>query len=135
MKLIAIYKCLCDETRLPSLPAAWNDFIAGNNTGDSCLGPLAGLKDQRLVYEKAVGTLNDPGQTLLVMVPRAEISSLKEAARASGDLAGLGLRNQRLIINGVANVVVPSKVLITSVIVFRARKDRRKKITGSSGNG
>ena len=87
--------------RLLSLPAAWNDFIANNKTGSSCLGPLAGLKDQRLIYEKAVGTLNDPRLTLLVLVTRAETSALKEAARASADLAGLGIRNQHLIVNGV----------------------------------
>lgn len=87
--------------RLLSLPAAWNDFIANNKTGSSCLGPLAGLKDQRLIYEKAAGTLNDPRRTLLVLVARAESSALREAARASGDLAELGIKNQRLIINGV----------------------------------
>ena len=87
--------------RLLSLPAAWNDFIAGNKTGSSCLGPLSGLKEQRFIYEKAVGALTDPGQTLLVMVTRAETASLKEAARAGEELAGMGICNQRLIINGV----------------------------------
>ena len=37
--------------RLLSLPAAWNDFVIANTSGSSCLGPLSGLKDQRLVYE------------------------------------------------------------------------------------
>ncbi len=87
--------------RLLSLPAAWNDFIADNKTGGSCLGPLAGLKDQRLVYEKAVGTLNDPNLTLLVLVARAETSALREAARASVELAAMGIRNQHMVVNGV----------------------------------
>lgn len=87
--------------RLLSLPAAWNDFIADNKTGSSCLGPLAGLKDQRLVYEKAVRVLNDARQTLLVLVARPEVAALKEAGRASSELAGLGIKNQSLIINGV----------------------------------
>jgi len=87
--------------RLLSLPAAWNDFITENKTGGSCLGPLAGLKEQRLVYEKAVNTLNDPQQTLLLLVTRPEAAALKEAARASSELAGLGIRNQGLIVNGV----------------------------------
>ena len=93
--------------RLLSLPAAWNDFIANNKTGSSCLGPLAGLKDQRLIYEKAVGTLNDPNLTLLVLVTRAETSALKEAARASTELAGLGIHNQHLIVNGVFKATDP----------------------------
>ena len=87
--------------RLLSLPAAWNDFIASNKTGSSCLGPLSGLKEQRGIYEKAVATLGDPALTLLVLVTRAEVSSLKEASRAGSDLATLGIRNQWLILNGL----------------------------------
>lgn len=87
--------------RLLGLPAAWNDFIATNKTGNSCLGPLAGLKEQRHSYERAVTILQSSGQTLLVLVARPDKSSLKEASRASGELSGLGMKNQRLLINGV----------------------------------
>jgi arsenite-transporting ATPase len=87
--------------RLLSLPAAWNDFIAGNESGSSCLGPLSGLKEQRLIYERAVKALTDPALTLLVLVTRAETAAFKEAARASAELAALGISNQRLIINGI----------------------------------
>jgi arsenite/tail-anchored protein-transporting ATPase len=86
--------------RLLSLPAAWNDFIADNKTGNSCLGPLAGLADQRVIYDRAVAVLNDPSQTLVVLVTRTEEASLKEAARASADLRGLGIVNQQLLVNG-----------------------------------
>ena len=86
--------------RLPSLPAAWNDFIANNKTGSSCLG-LSGLKEQRETYDKTVTALKDPLQTLLVLVTRPEKSALKEAGRASCELAGLGMWNQRLIVNGL----------------------------------
>jgi len=87
--------------RLLSLPAAWNDFIANNVTGSSCLGPLAGLKDQRLVYEKAVQALVDPALTLVVLVTRAGKAALKEAARAGSELKALGICNQCLVVNGV----------------------------------
>jgi arsenite-transporting ATPase len=87
--------------RLLSLPAAWNDFIANNKTGSSCLGPLSGLKEQRVTYDKTVTALKDPLQTSLVLVTRPEKSALKEAGRASCELAGLGMKNQRLIINGL----------------------------------
>jgi arsenite-transporting ATPase len=87
--------------RLLGLPAAWNDFIAENQSGNSCLGPLSGLKEQRLVYEKTLEALRDPLQTVLVLVTRAEGAALKEAARAGGELLALGLKNQRLIVNGV----------------------------------
>lgn len=87
--------------RLLSLPAAWNDFITDNKTGSSCLGPLAGLKEQRLYYEKTVSALQDQSRTLLVLVTRPEKSAFKEAARASVELSTLGMNNQRLIVNGV----------------------------------
>ncbi|WP_372797992.1 TRC40/GET3/ArsA family transport-energizing ATPase [Pontiella sp.] len=87
--------------RLLNLPSAWNDFIAGNETGSSCLGPVAGLADQKALYEDVVNALKNPEQTLLALVARAEPMSLAEAARASAELAELGLTNQHLILNGV----------------------------------
>ena len=87
--------------RLLNLPSAWNDFIAGNETGSSCLGPVSGLAEQKTLYEQVLAALKDPGQTLLMLVARAEAISLDEAARASGELATLGLTNQHLILNGV----------------------------------
>jgi arsenite-transporting ATPase len=87
--------------RLLNLPSAWNDFIAGNETGSSCLGPVSGLAEQKELYEKVVAALKNPEQTLLTLVARAEPMSLAEAARASEELAELGLINQHLILNGV----------------------------------
>ncbi|MEI6891756.1 MAG: arsenical pump-driving ATPase [Pontiella sp.] len=87
--------------RLLNLPAAWNDFIAENETGSSCLGPVSGLADQKALYEKVVNALKNPEQTLLVLVARAERMSLSEAARASKELGEQGLTNQHLILNGV----------------------------------
>ena len=87
--------------RLLNLPSAWNDFIAGNETGSSCLGPVSGLTGQKMLYEQVLAALKDPDQTLLMLVARAESISLAEAARASGELATLGLTNQHLILNGV----------------------------------
>ena len=87
--------------RLLALPAAWSGFIAENKTGSSCLGPLAGLKDQRVIYEKTLRVLRDARATTLTLVARADEASLKEASRASGELALLGVRNQALILNGL----------------------------------
>ncbi|MDZ7641527.1 MAG: arsenical pump-driving ATPase [Desulfurivibrio sp.] len=86
--------------RLLSLPAAWNDFVLENKGGSSCLGPLAGLKEQRLIYEGAVASLTNPELTLLVLVSRPESFTLEEAQRAALELAELGMKNQHLVING-----------------------------------
>jgi len=87
--------------RLLSLPAAWSDFIDTNVGGTSCLGPLAGLKAQHLLYENTRQALADAEQTLLVVVSRPDEPSLLEAARASAELRELGVANQYLVINGV----------------------------------
>ena len=41
-----------------------------------------------------------PEQTTVVLVSRADRAALREAARAAGELSGLGVANQRLVING-----------------------------------
>lgn len=87
--------------RLLNLPSAWNDFIASNKTGSSCLGPVSGLAEQKILFENVVNALKNPDKTLLVLVSRAEEMSFNEAARTSLELSELGLKNQHLIINGV----------------------------------
>ncbi len=45
--------------RLLQLPAAWSGFIETNVGGTSCLGPLAGLQNQKQLYEKTLKALSD----------------------------------------------------------------------------
>jgi len=87
--------------RLLTLPSAWDGFMEQNTTGTSCLGPLAGLQDQQKLYQESVKALGNPAVTTLVLVARAEASALREAARTSGELAELGVKNQHLVVNGV----------------------------------
>ena len=87
--------------RMLQLPSAWSNFISENTHGASCLGQLSGLEDKKEIYKKAVKTLSDGNMTTLVLISRPESSPLKEAERASKELADLGVHNQFLIINGV----------------------------------
>lgn len=87
--------------RLMTLPTAWTGFLDTNTTGNSCLGPLAGLQQQRAVYQSAVATLADAHRTTLVLVSRPQTPALTEAERTSAELAALGVRNQHLILNGL----------------------------------
>jgi arsenite-transporting ATPase len=87
--------------RLMTLPTAWSGFLADNTSGTSCLGPLSGLQKQRAVYEGSVAALADGERTTLILASRPQKAALNEAERTSGELAGLGARNQRLILNGV----------------------------------
>lgn len=93
--------------RLLSLPTAWSGFLDNNTSGTSCLGPLAGLQKQRAVYDTAVAALADGTRTTLMLVSRPQRAALDEAERTSEELAGIGVRNQRLILNGVFRACCP----------------------------
>ena len=103
--------------RLLELPAAWSSFIDSNVGGTSCLGPLAGLNAHKLLYAASNAALRDAAQTTLVLVARAERSSLTEAERTRAELAQLGVANVRLIVNGVfmaADVSDPTAVAMAA---------------------
>ncbi len=87
--------------RLLQLPAAWTVFFETNVGGNSCLGPLSGLTAQRALYEAALKALSDGNTTTLVLVSRPEKTALREADRSSRELAELGIKNQRLVLNGI----------------------------------
>lgn len=86
--------------RLLQLPGAWSGFLDDNPEGASCLGPLSGLEKQRQRYSDAVAVLADSRRTRLVLVARAQRSTLIEAARTSEELAHIGFSHQYLVVNG-----------------------------------
>lgn len=87
--------------RLLTLPGAWTGFLNDSTTGNSCLGPLAGLEKQRSIYENALHSLSDGERTTLILVSRAQKAALSEAERTSKELAQIGIRNQSLVLNGL----------------------------------
>lgn len=87
--------------RLLQLPTAWSGFLEESTHGASCLGPLSGLADKKLLYSSAVSALSDSTKTTLILVTRPEISALLEANRASKEMKEIGIKNQMLIINGL----------------------------------
>ncbi len=87
--------------RLLSLPSAWSGYLNTTTAEASCLGPLAGLHDQRELYRQAFERLADRTLTTVVLAARPERSSLKEAARTQGELAELGIANLFLLVNAV----------------------------------
>jgi len=101
--------------RLLQLPAAWSGFLESGAGGTSCLGPLSGLQAQRELYAATLKTLSDPTSTTLLLVSRPERSTLAEAERTRAELAALGVRNQRLIVNGVFRAHGPADPVATSL--------------------
>ncbi|NBV95110.1 MAG: arsenical pump-driving ATPase, partial [Methylocystaceae bacterium] len=87
--------------RLLQLPGAWSGFLESGKGDASCLGPLAGLEKQKNQYKAAVDALKDSYKTRLVLVARAQPSTLREAARTYGELKDIGITQQYLVVNGV----------------------------------
>ena len=87
--------------RLLQLPGAWSGFLDEGKGDASCLGPLAGLEKQREKYKSAVDALSDPNRTRLMLVTRAQASSLREANRTHDELSAIGFKRQYLVVNGV----------------------------------
>lgn len=87
--------------RLLQLPGAWSSFLEEGKGDASCLGPLAGLEKQRSQYAEAVDALSDAVKTRLVLVARAQQSTLREAARTQDELRAIGIKNQFLVVNGL----------------------------------
>ena len=87
--------------RMLQLPGAWSGFLEEGKGDASCLGPLAGLEKQRAQYKAAVEALADEKRTRLVLVARAQQSTLREAARTQMELAAVGLGRQYLVVNGL----------------------------------
>ena len=87
--------------RLLQLPGAWNGFLETGKGDASCLGPLAGLEKQRTQYKAAVDALADPQRSRLILVARAQQSTLREVARTHEELDAIGLSQQYLVINAL----------------------------------
>lgn len=101
--------------RLLQLPGAWDSFIEANPEGASCLGPLSGLDKQKQQYHAAMQALTDASQTRMVLVARAQQSSLQEAARTSLELTHLGLKRQFLVVNGLMPVDTEHELLAKAI--------------------
>jgi arsenite-transporting ATPase len=86
---------------LLQLPGDWTKFLDEGKGDASCLGPLSGLDKQHSTYRRAVAVLGDPTLTRLVLVARAQSSSMAEVARTADELGRIGICATNLVINAV----------------------------------
>jgi len=105
--------------RLLQLPGAWSGFLEEGKGDASCLGPLAGLEKQREQYKAAVDALADGKRTRLILVARAQQSTLREVARTHEELARIGLKQQYLVINGILPKVETENDPLAAAIYMR----------------
>lgn len=94
--------------RMLELPGAWSGYLRDNPDAAANLGPLVGLEKKRDQYADAVKALCDPVRTRLVLVARAQSSTLKEVTHTQGELRAIGIGHQHLVINGVLPIAAAS---------------------------
>lgn len=85
--------------RLLQLPGSWTSYLDDGKGDASCLGPMSGLEKNRATYAAAITALADPQVTRLVLVARAQASTLTEVSRTYDELSALGIRATHLVIN------------------------------------
>jgi len=115
--------------RMLQLPSAWSTFISESTHGASCLGQLSGLEQRKEIYKQAVSSLANPDKTRLVLVSRPEFAPLNEAARSSGELLLLGIKNQLLVINGILEH--PDESDVISMQIYEKQQHALKEIPAS----
>ena len=101
--------------RLLQLPGSWTEFLSTGKGDASCLGPMAGLDKHRTVYANAVKELTDPTRTRLVLVGRAQASSLVEIDRTFAELSDIGIHSGYVVVNGVLPETAGDELIAAAV--------------------
>lgn len=105
--------------RMLELPGAWTGCLENNPDAAANLGPLVGFETKQSQYSDAVKALADPAQTRLVLVARAQTSTLKEVSHTSDELLELGISQQFLAINGVLPEATATEDPLAAALVER----------------
>ncbi|WP_354475125.1 arsenical pump-driving ATPase [Marisediminicola sp. UYEF4] len=101
--------------RLLQLPGSWTEFLDAGEGDPSCLGPLSGLEKHKTVYAQAVRALADPSRTRLVLVSRAQASSLAEIDRTFSELNEIGIAGGFVVVNGILPTLAGEEPLAQAV--------------------
>lgn len=89
--------------RLLELPVDWSRHIEGSaaGSGNTCIGPVASIQENKKKYDEATRLLGDPTRTEFIFVLQPEETSIYETRRSSSELEEIGVRKTRLIVNGI----------------------------------
>ena len=102
--------------RLMKLPTAWTRLPREEHLGNFLSRAASRVwRSSGTVYGAAVNALADGEQTTLVLVSRTDRAALNEAERTSSELAAIGVRNQRLILNGVFHATCPEDKIASAL--------------------
>ncbi len=109
--------------RLLELPVDWSKHIeeSAKGSGNTCIGPVASIQENKSKYDEATRLLADPDRTTFVFVLQPEETSVYETVRSTHELREIGVKNIEIIINGI----LPEEVCDHSF--FRSRFEMQEK--------
>ena len=109
--------------RLLELPVDWSRHIeeSAAGSGNTCIGPVASIQENKKKYDEATRLLADPDRTEFVFVLQPEETSIYETKRSSTELEEIGVKKARLIVNGI----LPEEVCEHPF--FRSRYDMQQR--------
>ena len=109
--------------RLLELSVDWSKHIeeSAKGGGNTCIGPVASIQENKKKYDEATRLLGDPSRTDFVFVLQPEGTSLYETKRSKAELEGIGVKSVRLIVNGI----LPQEVCTHPF--FRSRYEMQQK--------
>lgn len=89
--------------RLLELSVDWSKHIeeSAKGGGNTCIGPVASIQENKKKYDEATRLLGDPRRTQFIFVLQPEKTSLYETRRSSEELQLIGVKNIELIVNGI----------------------------------
>jgi arsenite-transporting ATPase len=89
--------------RLLELPVDWSKHIedSAKGSGNTCIGPVASIQENKAKYDEATRLLADPESTTFVFVLQPEETSVYETLRSTHEIREIGVKNIELIINGI----------------------------------
>jgi len=89
--------------RLLELPVDWSKHIeeSAKGGGNTCIGPVASIQENKVKYDEATRLLGDPERTTFIFVLQPEATSLFETKRSSEELRTIGVKRIELIVNGI----------------------------------
>ncbi|OGU51414.1 MAG: hypothetical protein A2006_01525, partial [Ignavibacteria bacterium GWC2_35_8] len=74
---------------------------SAKGNGNTCIGPVASIQENKVKYDEATRLLGDAERTTFMFVLHPEETSVYETKRSSKELKEIGVKNVELIINGM----------------------------------
>ncbi len=112
--------------RLLELPVDWSKHIeeSAKGSGNTCIGPVASIQENKAKYDEATRLLADPDRTTFVFVLQPEETSIYETLRSFHEVREIGVKKIELVINGILPEVVCDHPF------FKSRFDMQQKYIG-----